>query len=380
MPEELPDERDLIQAMVATEQAAEIEEADEAGPLARRTGRSYLRLGLTLLALLALIVLIVTQRSIVASSLGALDHINWTWLPLALALEWVSIATFARMQRRLFRAGGRSATQRSVMATAVAGNAISVSVPLAGPQLGTAFAYRRFRKLGIDSALAGWALIVSGVVSSLAAGLIVVGGSLLSGNNEVAMTGAIGGVIGVGVLVIATVALRHPPFQAAVERRLIWIVSHIQAVLHLRRRSPREAIATFVARLRTLRLGRTDWSRVLGFGLANWLTDAGVLVVSILAVGGTVPWRGLLLAYAVRIAAGGISITPGGLGVVEGALAVALMGVGMQRPSAVAAVLLYRFISFWLVTGVGWTVYYRLGQRSRAPRSVALIRRRRLAL
>jgi uncharacterized protein (TIRG00374 family) len=338
------------------------------------------RLGVTLLALVALIVLIVTQRSMITSSLGALDHMNWAWLPLALALAWVSIAASARMQRRLFRAGGRSATQRSVMATAVAGNAISVSVPLAGPQLGTAFAYRRFRKLGIDSALAGWALIVSGVVSSLAAGLIVVGGSLLSGNDEVATTGATGGVIGVGVFVIATVALRHPRFRAAVERRLVWIVSHIQRLLHLRRRSPQEAISTFVARLRTLRLGRTDWSRVLGFGLANWLTDAGVLVVSILAVGGAVPWRGLLLAYGVRIAAGSISITPGGLGVVEGALAVALVGVGMQRPSALAAVLLYRFISFWLVTGVGWIVYYRLGQRSRAPRSLALIRRRRLAL
>jgi uncharacterized protein (TIRG00374 family) len=118
---------------------------------------------------------------------------------------------------------------------------------------------------------------------------------------------------------------------------------------------------------------------VLGFGLANWLTDAGILVVSILAIGGTVPWRGLLLAYGVRIAAGGISITPGGLGVVEGALAVALMGVGMQRPSAVAAVLLYRFISFWLVTAVGWAVYL-LGQRRGAPRSLALPRRRRLAL
>jgi uncharacterized protein (TIRG00374 family) len=368
--------------MVATQRAAEIEEADDNTaplPLPRRTGRSRVQLVVTLLALVALIVLIVTQRSIIASSLGALDHINWTWLPLALALEWVSIATFARMQRRLFRAGGKSATQRSVMATAVAGNAISVSVPLAGPQLGTAFAYRRFRKLGIDSALAGWALIVSGVVSSLAAGLIVVGGSLLSGNDEVATTGAIGGVIGVGVLVMATVALRHPPFQAAVERRLVSILSRVQRLFHLRRRSPQEAIVTFVARLRTLRLGRTDWSRVLGFGLANWLTDAGVLVVSILAVGGAVPWRGLLLAYAVRIAAGGISITPGGLGVVEGALAVALMGVGMQRPSAVAAVLLYRFISFWLVTGVGWTVYL-LGQRSRSPRSLPLIRRRRLAL
>jgi len=265
------------------------------------------------------------------------------------------------------------------MATAVAGNAISVSVPLAGPQLGTAFAYRRFRRLGIDSALAGWVLIVSGVVSSLAAGLIVLGGSVLSGNHAVAMTGAIGGIVGVAAVAVATLALRRPPFQRTIERWLVWILTRAQRLLHLRGGSPQEAIARFVARLRSLRLGRTDWGKVLGLALANWLTDAGVLVVSILAIGGTVPWRGLLLAYGVRIAAGSISITPGGLGVVEGALAVALMGVGMQRPSAVAAVLLYRFVSFWMVTGVGWTVYL-LGQRSDPKRSLALTRRRSWAL
>jgi len=368
-----------MQAMAAIQRAGETEAAESPGPASRRSGRIDVRLGLTLLALLALVVLVVTQRSVIASSLGALDHLNWTWLPLALGLEWVSIATFARMQRRLFRAGGKSATQRSVMATSVAGNAISVSVPLAGPQLGTAFAYRRFRRLGIDSALAGWALIVSGVVSSLAAGLIIVAGSVLSGNHAVATTGAVGGIIGVGAVVLATVAIRHRPVQRGIERLLVRIVSRARRLLHLRVGSPHEAIGRFVTRLRTLRLRRRDWGKVLGYALANWLTDAGVLAVSILAIGGTVPWRGLLLAYGVRIAAGSISITPGGLGVVEGALAVALMGVGMHRPSAVAAVLLYRFISFWMVTAVGWAVYV-LGQRRTSARPLAPTRRRSWAL
>jgi hypothetical protein len=342
-------------------------------------GNSYVRFGLTLLALGVLVVLVFTQRSVIASSLGTLAHVNLLWLPAALGLEWASIAAFARMQRRLFRAGDKSATQRSVMATTVAGNAISVSVPLAGPQLGTAFAFRRFRKLGIDAALAGWALVVSGVVASLAAVIVIVAGAVLSGNSAVSTTGLIGGVIGVGILAVATIALRRPPLHRAVERWLVWILERAQRVLHLRRHSPHAAITGFVARVRTLRLRRTDWAKVLGLALANWLTDAGVLVVSILAVSGTVPWRGVLLAYGVRIAAGSVSITPGGLGVVEGALAVALVGVGMQRPSAVAAVLLYRFVSFWLVTGVGWTVYL-LSQRSGSKRSIGLVRRRRWAV
>ena len=94
-----------MQAMAAIQRAGETEPAESPGPVWRRSGRIDVRLGLTLLALLALVVLVVTQRSVIASSLGALDHLNWTWLPLALGLEWASIATFARMQRRLFRAG-----------------------------------------------------------------------------------------------------------------------------------------------------------------------------------------------------------------------------------------------------------------------------------
>jgi uncharacterized protein (TIRG00374 family) len=303
------------------------------------------------------VVLTITQRGLITSSLATFDHLHWIWLPLAVELESASIATFARMQRRLFRAGDQRAPLWSVMATTYAGNAISVSVPLAGPQLGTAFAFRRFRRLGIDSTLAGWALVVSGVVSSLTAGLILVVGALLSGNDAVAATGAIGGVTGATALAVATVALRWPRLQRSLERWLVWVLRQAQRVIHRPDGNPAEAVRRSVAGVRSLNLGWSEWARVLGLAFVNWLADAAVLVVSIVAVGGTVPWQGLLFAYGVRVAAGGISITPGGLGVVEGALTLTLVSVGLRRPSALAAVLLYRFISFWIVTAVGWLVY-----------------------
>ena len=60
----------------------------------RPASRSYFRFALTLLALGALVVLVVTQRSLIASSMGTLGHTNLIWLPAALALEWASIAAF----------------------------------------------------------------------------------------------------------------------------------------------------------------------------------------------------------------------------------------------------------------------------------------------
>ena len=90
----------------------------------------------------------------------------------------------------------------------------------------------------------------------------------------------------------------------------------------------------------------------------NWLADAGVLAASIAAVGAPVPWRDLLFVYAVGTAVASAGVVPGGLGVVEGALALTLMGAGLRHPVALAAVLIYRLISFWMVISVGWLIYF----------------------
>jgi uncharacterized protein (TIRG00374 family) len=94
----------------------------------------------------------------------------------------------------------------------------------------------------------------------------------------------------------------------------------------------------------------------------NWLADVGVLAASLVAVGAPVPWRGLLFAYAVGTAVQSVGIVPGGVGVVEGALALALMGAGVGHPLALAAVLVYRFISFWMVVAAGWLAYLFRGR------------------
>jgi uncharacterized protein (TIRG00374 family) len=109
--------------------------------------------------------------------------------------------------------------------------------------------------------------------------------------------------------------------------------------------------------LATLRLPRQGWIVVVGAGFMNWLADAAVLAFSLLAVGSPVPWRSLLFAYAVGTAAAGIGLTPGGIGIVESALAVTLMGAGVEHRVALAAVLVYRLVSFWTVASVGWLTF-----------------------
>ena len=48
-----------------------------------------------------------------------------------------------------------------------------------------------------------------------------------------------------------------------------------------------------------------------------------------------------------------------------GPLGDALVAAGVHAPQAVAAVLLYRLISFWLVDALGWVLYLTTRKRER---------------
>jgi len=94
-------------------------------------------------------------RATLAASLPLLGHLHWIWIPAAIVLESASMAAFAIMLRLLLAVGGASVGVRPMLATAYAANAVSVSVPLAGPGLATAFTFRRFTRQGADAPLAG---------------------------------------------------------------------------------------------------------------------------------------------------------------------------------------------------------------------------------
>jgi hypothetical protein len=314
---------------------------------------------------------VVTKRATLTSSIGRLGHPHWSWIPVALVLEAVSMATFASMQSLLLRAGGTRIRHRPMMATIYAANALAVSVPVAGPELGTAFTFRRFTTQGAHTSLASWALLVGGLVSSVGASLVLAVGGALSGNVLVA-----GLAIGAGLVVVAVgaslrTAVGRPNLPLGLERPTTWMVQRIARLISHPIDDPSEAIRRWLKGLESLRLSPSEWSEVGGLGMTNWLADAGVLAISLLALGAPVPWRTLLLIYGLATAVGSLGITPGGIGLVEGTLCLGLVSTGVPTALALAAVLLYRLVSFWLVSAVGWLVllYLRLARVAR-PESI----------
>ena len=282
------------------------------------------------------------------------------------------MAAFAFMLRRLLATGGASVGVRPMLATSFAANALSVSIPLAGPELATAFTFRRFTRQGADAPLAGWSLLAGGVVSSAAAALVVVGGALASGNAVATGVAVPGGVLAIAALLVVGAAARRPRLRDALVGPATWTLRRAAWLLRRPAEDPGGTIRAWADRLGSLRLAPSGWLAVTGLGLVNWLADAAVLVVSIRAAGGLVPWHDLLLVYGSGVAAQSLNITPGGLGVAEGTLSLALVATGLHASQALAAVLLYRFASFWLVAFAGWLVFIFLKHRQRQQPGDAL--------
>ena len=352
------------------------ERDDTAEATNRRRSSHLIRGGVSTVTVAAFVVLVLGRRTALTRSLGRIGHPQWSWIALGIVLEASSMATFAMMQRRLLGVGGRRVGTGPMMATTLAANALSVSVPVAGPELGAAFTYRRFKKQGADTSLAGWTLLVGGIASWFGAVVVLAAGGVLSGNVVVIGVTVLGGLLAVLAGLALGVAVGRTRLRLVVTRSAAWAIRCVSRLLSRPVRDPAAAVYGWIEGLGTLRPSKAEWGKVGGLGLANWLTDIGVLAMSILALGGAVPWRSLLLIYGLATLIGSLGITPGGLGLVEGTLCLGLVSTGVPAALALAAVLLYRLVSFWLVMATGWLVllwlrFERLPQVVSISRSVA---------
>jgi hypothetical protein len=77
----------------------------------------------------------------------------------------------------------------------------------------------------------------------------------------------------------------------------------------------------------------------------------------------------VLLAFGVSQIVASLPFIPGGIGVVEGSLAVILVAYGTAKVPALAVVLFYRLLTFWLAILVGWACIGAIEWRVRAAKT-----------
>jgi len=332
---------------------------------ARRRLWAAIRAGAIVAIVVGSAVAVYAERSMIGSGLTSFRHSNVGWVVAGFGAECVSMAAFALLQGRLLRAAGTRLTFGSLLAIAYTGNAVALAVPVAGSGLAAAYTQRRFRARGADAAAVSLALLVAGVISTLAFAVMVAIGAVQSGNPAAAVAGLLTSVCCAAAAGVLVVALHLPQGRARLRPPVAYAIRLSQRLVHRPAGDPAAIASGLLQRLGAFNLGLPAIAVAFWCAVINWVADLGCLAAAVAAIGGSVPWGKLLLVWSAGAAAASFSPTPYGLGIVDIALITALSRAGLRSPDAVGAVLLYRIITFKIAVTLAWIAYRYIADRAR---------------
>ncbi|HEY9314589.1 YbhN family protein [Williamsia sp.] len=284
-----------------------------------------------------------------------LDEIEWEWVALCILAALLSMDSFAQVQRALLRSAGLKIKQWQSLSVILAANSLSQTMP-GGQVLAPAFTYRETRRWGATPVVASWQVVMSGLLMAVGLAVLGLGGALLAG----AQTSPFSIIFSIsGFLVFAFVAhyiSRHPH---TIEGLGVTLLRWFNSTRDKPSDHGVERWQEILRQLKAVQLKPKETSVAFGWSLFNWVADVACLAFACYAVGGQPSISGLMVAYAASKAVGSaIPLLPGGLGVVDGVLVPALTSAGMGAGEAVTAVLVYRMISYLLVSLIGWVVIF----------------------
>lgn len=348
-------------------QRAEAETSEGAGGAgadrSEKPLRSWLKRGLATVLLGVAAYEAFLRRAQLTQALHMYGRLRLGWLVVAIVVEAGSMVVFARLQRWLLQAGGVRIGLGEMVEITLAGNALGTSLP-GGAAWAATWAFGQLRRRGADRVLAGWVILVAGALASFALFVLVATGAFVAGSHgPVANLRWLAAALSAIPLVVAGGALgaaRSGAVRSAITSTWKWTHDHVPGAAPAGR-----AIGNVYESLKTVKPGPLGWVEVFGLALLNWVDDAVCLVACTIALHVHVPWRGILVVYALTQISASLPITPGGLGVVEGSMAALLVAYGTPDSQALAVVLLYRIVSFWGLVPIGWGTWFWLeaGQR-----------------
>lgn len=334
-------------------------------PRLSKNFRAFLGVLFLLILIGAGLYVINDQRAELLGIGNVLSHLDYDYLVLALVVEIGSLAAYSQLLRSLLFTGGVGSGLWKMITIFLASYSINNLLP-GGPAFASVYSYRRFRDLGASEGLAGWALFASNVLAAMALLFLALIGLVVSEGNASGIS-LVGSIAMVGLfLVLALLAV-------AKAGHVIAIFGFLFSQIHKKfgfSWAGTQKIRELQREVSTISPSPVRLISGFSWGFANWVLDAGALVFAYLATGSPVPFGGILLAYSAGQLAANFPITPGGLGVVEGSISIALVAYGGNQEATVAAVLLYRFLSFWiwLLPGLVSYVGLRLAKNKRRDR------------
>jgi uncharacterized protein (TIRG00374 family) len=300
---------------------------------------------------------------------GAWHHVrgaNLGWVLAAVGTQAVSVLTFSFLQHRVLKLSGASIPMTALSALTLANAAIANTVP-GEPVVSSAYRYRFYRRRGTTSASAGWTIFTVLVAQAIGMSLILLIGVLIALAGSTGTRAAPIAILGLIIVGAAAAILIRRDLVLRLLSLLPRAARRASRPRHVAVRTVAERIESTLTRMREIPLGARSTAEIVALAATFWFADFCCLLCGFGAVHAPVPWAGVLLAYGAAQVVGSLPIVPGGIGIIEGSLAVILMQYGAGRVSALSAALLYRLVSFWLLTVIGWItvgVIARRRQRS----------------
>ncbi len=294
----------------------------------------------------------------------AFQHLDWWWIPLAVLAEALSFVSFTLMEYALLTSGGVTPPSFPLFKMTFGSQALTNSLP-AGNAVAAVYGFRWFRRFGADDPLAVWAMAGTFIASMVSLTLVATAGLALAAG-EGASLDLIPVLIGMLLIAVAVGALFV--YERPLLLTLTWALRASRSIIRRPRGDTAAHVDRIMGRIMSVRLSWRKVIVIVFWGVANWLFDCACFAMMFLAIGASIPWKGLLLAYGAGQLAAALPVTPGGLGAVEGSITIALVAFGGAQVATVDAVLLYRLISFWLVLAVGWSLIGQLAFEVRKGR------------
>lgn len=312
--------------------------------------RPGVRIGLSLLILVVAVVALGHNTDLLEQGWAELRRANPWWLVVAVVFIGVTMCCQAEVMVVLLRGAGVAITHRGAIILGLAANAWSSSLP-GGPAVSAAMIFREQKYWGAGKVVAGWYMLVSGILA--AAGMAILG---------VIGVFFLGAYINPWSLVtsLVTVALALGAIN--------WIGQHLEVLerplmaLARRLRQDEARARSLLIRVGAqLQVVRLHPARLLGatcWAVGKWVAEICCLWACALAVGSQPSLAGITLSFLVAKLVGQAQITPGGLGPVDVALTSALVPLaGISGAQAIACAIIFRLISFIGLAAVGWLVF-----------------------
>jgi len=301
---------------------------------------------------------------------GVVTRMSWEWIVGLMVITVVNVLTNALP----WMAALPGISFFHALRVACASSALSLVAP-GGTAVAVATQYGMLKSWGFEGRPVGlavgvtniWGQLITYGFPVLALGALTAQGGRNSTLDWVALIG-----LGVFILIVAgfTVGLASERLTDRIGNKAAQVVTWLK---HVIRKGPVGWSGADFVRFReeAIDLLRKRWHVLTITMIASQLAVFLVLLATLRAVGVHPEQVSVVEAFAawslIR-ALGSIPITPGGFGIEEVALTGALVGFGAGNAEAVAATLVYRFLTVvpTLVVGLAAAATYRLGKPKQA--------------